>query len=190
MLLILSPAKTLDFDSPLDPSLEPRATRPDFVDDAAELIGLLRQRTPQELQAMMSLSAPLAQLNAERYAALLERFTRHNSRPALLAFAGEVYLGLQASSLPDEALDWAQRHVVILSGLYGALRALDRLQPYRLEMGTRLPNRRGADLYRFWGDRLASWLDRRTRGHAHRAVVNLASQEYARAVDRDALRAR
>lgn len=190
MLYLISPAKTLDFDTPVDPELDQRATRPAFVAESAELIGLLRQPSVDQLRALMALSEPLAALNAARYAAWRERFTRHNSRPALLAFAGEVYLGLQARSLSMPQWGWAQDHLAILSGLHGVLRPLDRLQPYRLEMGTRLANRHGADLYRFWGRRLAAELDRRCRGHRHKVLVNLASQEYARAVDRTALRAR
>lgn len=189
MLILISPAKTLDFDTLVPAELDQRATRPAFVAEAAELVALLRQRSVSELRELMTLSEPLAALNAQRYAAWRERFTRHNSRPALLAFAGEVYLGLQAASLSTPQWDWAQDHLVMLSGLYGALRPLDRLQPYRLEMGTRLDNPRGPDLYRFWGDRLSAYLDRRARGHARKFVVNLASQEYARAVDRRALRA-
>ena len=190
MLFLLSPAKTLDYETPVAPEITGRATRPGFVPQSTELIDQLRQRSASELASLMSLSAPLAELNAARYAAWRPRFTAHNSRPALLAFDGEVYAGLDARSLTPAQLDWAQSHVVILSGLYGALRPLDLMQPYRLEMGTRLPTASSKDLYGFWGTSLAQYLNRRQRGQAPRCVVNLASQEYARAVDRRALKAR
>mgnify|MGYP001022752612 CR=1 FL=1 len=132
----------------------------------------------------------LAQLNVERYAAWQPQATPANSRPALRAFAGDVYDGLQAATLGAADLKWAQQHLVILSGLYGVLRPLDRLQPYRLEMGTALATPRGKDLYAYWGDAIAEWLNERLAGEKHPVVVNLASQEYARAALRPALSAR
>jgi hypothetical protein len=191
MLLLLSPAKTLDYDSPVAPALARRATRPAFVEQAAALIAVLRDLTPAQIASLMSLSEPLAQLNAARYAAWSTRFTAANSRPAALAFAGDVYEGLKAATLDDADWDWAQRHVVILSGLYGLLRPLDKLQPYRLEMGTRLAAPGGAkDLYAYWGDTLARALNERLADEPEPVVVNLASQEYARAALRPVLRAR
>jgi uncharacterized protein len=190
MLFLLSPAKTLDFDTPVPAAVARRATEPAFTAQAAELVALLRRQSVADVAALMDLSDPLAQLNVERYAAWRPEATAHNSKPALLAFAGEVYLGLQARSLPLAALDWAQQHVLVLSGLYGALRPLDRLQPYRLEMGTRLANRRGADLYAWWGDQIARHIDTLLQGERAPVVVNLASQEYARAALRPALQAR
>jgi len=151
---------------------------------------VLRTLTPADVASLMDLSDPLAQLNVARYAAWRSRFTAHNSRPAALAFAGDVYEGLQAGSLAVDDLRWAQQHLAILSGLYGVLRPLDRLQPYRLEMGTRLATAHGANLYRFWGPRIAHHLNERLAGQAHPVVVNLASQEYFKAVDRRALAAR
>ena len=187
MILLLSPAKTLDYDSPT----EVRARgKPLFMSEAAELVELLRPRTPAELSGLMDLSDALAALNVGRYAAWSPRSTVRNSRAALLAFAGDVYEGLQAASLGADDLAWAQDHLVILSGLYGALRPLDPLQPYRLEMGTRLPNARGKDLYAFWRDRLAAYLNQRQAREAAPVVVNLASQEYFRAVDTRVLKAR
>lgn len=191
MLFLLSPAKTLDYDSPLPPGLAERATRPRHVDEAAALIEVLRGYTPARIATLMSLSDPLAELNAGRYAAWSRRFTAHNSRPAALAFNGDVYEGLQAASLTEADWAWAQRHLVILSGLYGLLRPLDKLQPYRLEMGTRLPTPGGAkDLYGYWGDTLAQDLNDMQAGTRTPVVVNLASQEYARAALRPALKAR
>ena len=188
MLLLLSPAKSLDYQTPVPPALARRATRPEWVDEAATLIDLLRQRTPAQIASLMDLSDALAQLNVARYAAWSRRFTSANSKPAVLAFNGDVYEGLQAASLSEADLAWAQSHVVILSGLYGVLRPLDKLQPYRLEMGTRLANPAGADLYAFWGDRLAQWLNQRQAHTAQPVILNLASQEYFRAARRAALR--
>ncbi|MEP7281357.1 MAG: peroxide stress protein YaaA [Rubrivivax sp.] len=190
MLTLLSPAKRLDFESPIDAAITDAATRPHFAADAATLIHTLRRKTPAQVAALMHLSDALATLNVERYAAWRPRATPRNSRPGLLAFAGDVYVGVGARSLDARALDWAQDHVAILSGLYGVLRPLDRVQPYRLEMGTRLATEDATDLYGYWGDRLARHLDRRLRGQAHPVLLNLASQEYFRAVDRAALEAR
>ncbi len=139
MLFLLSPAKSLDYERPIAPR---PVRRPAFVAESTELIEILRQRTSDEVAALMKISPALAELNVERYRAWRPRFTNHNSRPAVLAFDGDVYGGLDAATLDEDALDWADRHLVILSGLYGALRPLDALQPYRLEMGTALPNRR------------------------------------------------
>ena len=190
MLFLLSPAKTLDYESPLPPVAK-RATQPRFVDEAAKLIDVLRGHSADDIAELMSLSENLAQLNVDRYAAWSTRFTSRNSRPAALAFNGDVYEGLQAASLSSVDWTWAQRHVVILSGLYGMLRPLDRLQPYRLEMGTRLASPGGAkDLYGYWGDTLAETLNEAQADERAPIVVNLASQEYSRAALRPALRAR
>lgn len=190
MLFLLSPAKSLDYDSPVPAAWQARATRPVFVEHAAQLIALLKTRSPAELASLMDLSDALAQLNVGRYAAWSRRFSQANSRPAALAFNGDVYEGLAAASLSEADLDWAQHHVAILSGLYGVLRPLDRLQPYRLEMGTRLPNPAGRDLYAYWGDTLAEHLNQWQAGDTAPVLINLASQEYAKAVLRPALRAR
>jgi hypothetical protein len=190
MLYLLSPAKSLDYETPVPPPVEALATRPAFVDEAAMLIDALRRLSPAQVASLMALSDPLAQLNVGRYAAWRRVHTRHNAKPAVLAFDGDVYGGLDARTLALDDLVWAQAHLVILSGLYGALRPLDRLQPYRLEMGTRLATPAAADLYGWWGDRIAVHLNRRLRGGGAPVVVNLASQEYFRAVDRRALKAR
>jgi cytoplasmic iron level regulating protein YaaA (DUF328/UPF0246 family) len=190
MLLLLSPAKTLDYDTPVPDALTKRAKPPRFIARSAELITVLRRKSAEEIAELMDLSPVLAQLNAERYAAWSKSFGESNSRPALMAFDGDVYDGLQARTLGPAALDWTQEHVVILSGLYGALRPLDLMQPYRLEMGTRLATPRGKDLYTFWGDTLAEYLNERLAGDPAPVVVNLASQEYFRAADRQVLKAR
>ncbi len=190
MLFLLSPAKSLDYDTPVPKPVAKLATDPLFIDRSTELIALMRKRSAKNVAALMELSAALAELNVERYAAWSPRFTPANSRPAVLAFDGDVYGGLQAQELSVADLRWAQKHVAILSGLHGVLRPLDRLQPYRLEMGTRLPNRHGADLYAYWGDTLAEHLNERLAGARAPVVVNLASQEYFHAVRTGVLEAR
>ena len=190
MLFLLSPAKTLDYDTPVPAAIARKATDPLFTSQAAELIGVLRRKKPVEVAALMELSDALAALNVARYAAWQPEATPAHSKPAVLAFAGDVYEGLDANTLKAADLAWAQDHVVILSGLYGALRALDRLQPYRLEMGTALANARGRDLYAFWGDTVAAYLNERQAGERAPVVINLASQEYSKVALRPALRAR
>ena len=190
MLYLLSPAKSLDYESPVPAALAGMATRPGFVDRSAELIAVLKTQTPAQIAALMSLSDPLAQLNVARYGAWSKRFTEANSKPAALAFNGDVYGGLQAATLSAADMAWAQKHVAILSGLYGVLRPMDRLQPYRLEMGTKLATPVAADLYGYWGDTLAEHLNERQAAEKAPVVVNLASQEYFKAVQRKLLRAR
>ena len=191
MLFLLSPAKSLDYDTPVPEDLP--ATAPLFEGargPAAELIGLLREQSPQQIATLMHLSDKLAALNVARYAAWQTKGNAKNAKQAALAFNGDVYGGLDANTLTREQLDWAQDHLVILSGLYGVLRPLDRLQPYRLEMGTSLPNAHGKDLYAFWGSRISEYLNERAAADQTPVVINLASQEYFRAVDRKALKAR
>ena len=187
MLILLSPAKSLDFDSP--PPI-PASGLPAFVDRSAELIALLRRKAPAQIAQLMDLSDSLATLNVERYRAWRPDFPPGSSKPAIYAFDGDVYGGLQAASLSAADMRWAQEHVAILSGLYGVLRPLDALQPYRLEMGIDLHNPRGKNLYAFWGDTLAEHLNERLQGEASPLILNLASQEYFKAVDRKALQAR
>ena len=190
MLYLLSPAKSLDYETPVPAATWRKADQPLFVEQAAELIALMRRRTPAQVASLMGLSDGLAQLNVARYAAWRPQATAANSKPAALAFNGDVYDGLRAATLSQADLNWAQRHLVILSGLYGVLRPLDRLQPYRLEMGTALASPRGKDLYAFWGERIAEHLNERLQGERAPVVVNLASVEYARAALRPSLRAR
>ncbi len=190
MLFLLSPAKSLDYETPLPAAAAAGATRPHFMPRAAELIEVLKPQSAAQVAALMDLSPALAHLNVERYAAWSPRQTVKNSRPAAYAFDGDVYGGLDAWTLDDEDMAWAQQHLAILSGLYGVLRPLDRLQPYRLEMHSRLATAKGRDLYDFWGDSVARYLNRRLAGEAQPVVVNLASQEYFRVTDRPALKAR
>ncbi|EWS56204.1 hypothetical protein X551_00940 [Methylibium sp. T29] len=187
MLFLISPAKSLDYEHPAP---VPDAGVPHFSAAAGELIGLLRQHDERGIAELMDLSEPLAALNVARYAAFSPRPTSANSKPALFAFDGDVYGGLGAHELSRPQVRWVQEHVAILSGLYGVLRPLDRLQPYRLEMGTRLANPLGKDLYAFWRTRIAEHLNERLAGQRAPVVVNLASEEYFKAVDRSELRAR
>lgn len=187
MLLLLSPAKTLDFDSPPRPLPH---TEPAHLDRAERLIAVLRRKSPRQVAALMDLSDKLAALNVARYGAWTPRHDQGNARQAILAFNGDVYDGLQASTLGAKDLAWAQDHLCILSGLYGLLRPLDRMQPYRLEMGTGLAVGKARNLYQFWGSGIADALNARLAGQRSPVVVNLASQEYFRAVDLDRLQAR
>ena len=172
MLFLLSPAKSLDYDTPL---ADLPHTLPGFVEQSGELIDVLREKSPQDIAQLMDLSDKLAALNVARYQAWSKRFSAGNSRQALLAFNGDVYEGLDARSLKPAQLQWAQDHVCILSGLYGVLRPLDWMQPYRLEMGTALPNAQGKNLYQFWGSRIAQYLNERAQAHPQPLIVNLAS---------------
>lgn len=188
MLFLLSPAKSLDYETPVPAELP--HTLPQFLPQSGELIELLRQKSPQDIASLMDLSDALAALNVARYEAWSPRFSARNARQAVLAFNGDVYEGLQARSLSLEDLQWAQQHLGILSGLYGVLRPLDWMQPYRLEMGTRLLNPQGKNLYDFWGTRIAEHLNQRLMSDASPVLVNLASQEYFKSVQRKALKAR
>jgi hypothetical protein len=188
MLFLLSPAKSLDYDTPLPAGLP--HTLPQFVPQSTQLIDVLREKSPQDIASLMGLSDKLAALNVARYQVWQPQFTAANARQALLAFNGDVYEGLQARTLTAPDLDWTQSHVAILSGLYGVLRPLDWMQPYRLEMGTRLATAAGSNLYQFWGSQIAEHLNTRLRADTTPVVVNLASQEYFKAVDRKQLKAR
>ncbi|MFM1907140.1 MAG: hypothetical protein RLZZ591_817 [Pseudomonadota bacterium] len=187
MLFLLSPAKSLDYETPVG---EVPHTSPLFVPQTQALIEVLRQKSPQQIAELMDLSDALSALNVARYQAWSPRFTAKNSKQAILAFNGDVYDGLNARTLAPEDLDWAQEHICVLSGLYGVLRPLDRMQPYRLEMGTRLANPRGSNLYHYWGDLIAQYLNKRLTKAPAKVIVNLASQEYFKAVDLKALKAR
>lgn len=190
MLYVISPAKSLDYDTPTPEALAALAGRPHFAPQAAELIGILKAKTAADIGGLMDISEALATLNVARYQAWSTRFTDRNSKPAVLAFNGDVYDGLQAATLSVDDLQWAQRHLAILSGLYGVLRPLDRLQPYRLEMGTALKNERGGNLYAFWGDTIAEHLNAQCAQLSAPVIVNLASQEYFKAAARKVLKPR
>ncbi|MDG9929390.1 MULTISPECIES: peroxide stress protein YaaA [unclassified Pseudomonas] len=187
MLLVISPAKTLDYDTP---PATARFTQPQFLDHAQELIGQLREMSPAQIGELMHLSDKLAALNVARYGSWHPDFTPDNAKQALLAFKGDVYTGLNAEDFSEADFDFAQAHLRMLSGLYGVLRPLDLMQPYRLEMGTKLANARGNNLYDFWGERISGWLDEALAEQGDDVLLNLASNEYFGAVKRKALKAR
>lgn len=187
MLLVISPAKTLDYETP---PVTPRHTQPEFLDHAQELIQQLRELSPAQIAELMHLSDKLAGLNAARYGSWHPDFTPANAKQALLAFKGDVYTGLNAEDFVDADFDFAQQHLRMLSGLYGLLRPLDLMQPYRLEMGTRLANARGKDLYAFWGERISTWLNEALAAQGDDILLNLASNEYFSSVKRKTLNAR
>ncbi|WP_134942722.1 peroxide stress protein YaaA [Pseudomonas syringae] len=187
MLMVISPAKTLDFETPPTTG---RFTQPQYLEHSQELIDQLRELTPAQISELMHLSDKLAGLNAARFGSWNPEFTLDNAKQALLAFKGDVYTGLEAETLSEAQLDYAQGHLRMLSGLYGLLRPLDLMQPYRLEMGTRLANARGKDLYAFWGTRISEWLNEALADQGDDLLLNLASTEYFSAVKRSALKAR
>ena len=187
MLFLLSPAKSLDYDTP--PQV-PTHSQPLFIRQASQLIKVLREKSPQQIAELMSLSDTLSGLNVARYQAWSTKFTEKNAKQASLAFDGDVYGGLDAKSLKPAQLDWAQEHLCILSGLYGVLRPLDLMQPYRLEMGTRLATAKGSNLYQFWGAQISDYLNQRAAADTSPVIVNLASEEYFKVVDRRALKPR
>jgi cytoplasmic iron level regulating protein YaaA (DUF328/UPF0246 family) len=183
MILVLSPSKTLDEKSwPLA-----EHTQPDMLDDSQLLVNALKKYTPAKLQALMDISEKLATLNVQRYKDFSLPFTRDNAKQALLMFKGDVYEGMDVAHYGKADFAFAQKHLRILSGLYGLLRPLDLMQPYRLEMGTRLASKRGKDLYQFWGARITDAINAAAAGHAHPVLINLASEEYFKAVQPGAL---
>ena len=183
MLMVISPAKTLDYDSPLATETY---TQPDFLDDACELIDQLKALEPHQVSNLMSISDKLGQLNAERFRTWHTPFTPDNARQAILAFKGDVYTGLDAESFSEQDFAFAQKHLRILSGLYGLLKPLDLMQPYRLEMGTRFENQRGKDLYAFWGSKITEALNE-LLAQDDQVLVNLASNEYFKSVQKKQL---
>ncbi|MCF7203377.1 peroxide stress protein YaaA [Pseudomonas oligotrophica] len=184
MLMVISPAKTLDYETP---PATPRHTLPEHLDQAQILIDQLRDYSPAQVAELMHLSDKLAALNVARFGSWNAEFTPGNAKQALLAFKGDVYTGLNADDFDGEDFDFAQRHLRMLSGLYGVLRPLDLMQPYRLEMGTKLANARGKDLYAFWGERISQWLNQALAAQGDQVLLNLASNEYFGAVKRKAL---
>lgn len=186
MITVLSPAKTLDMESP---ACVKTFTEPEHADHAAELIDVLKAKTPAEIGKLMSISEKLSTLNAGRYQAWDRTFTEENAKQAVLAFQGDVYQGLQAGDFTGKQFTYAQKHLRILSGLYGVLRPLDLMQPYRLEMGTRLQTERGGNLYAFWGMAITDSLNEAIETSRSKALINLASQEYFKSVKPGALAA-
>lgn len=185
MLTLLSPAKTLDFESPCPhdlTSLKAKDQRPELIVESEKLAKLLKTETPDGLRQMMGISESLASLNHERFQNWEVPHPKKGSKEAIFAFQGDVYQGLQADKFTKKQLETAQTHLRILSGLYGVLRPLDRILPYRLEMGTSLANESGKDLYQFWGDQITKVLAEQIQRSGSKFVLNLASNEYFRSV--------
>lgn len=186
MLMVISPAKTLDFDNP---PVTKQHSQPRFLEDSEKLIAILRKMNTADIASLMKLSDKLAGLNAARYESWQPPFDLDNAKQAVLAFKGDVYTGLDAESLDKAGFDYAQQYLRILSGLYGVLKPLDLIQPYRLEMGTKLTNKAGKDLYAFWGSKLRESLEQ-DEAMADEVLINLASNEYFKAVEAKKIRAR
>jgi len=179
MLIVVSPAKTLDFETQAHTE---QFSQPDFLDQSQQLVKQMREISPQDIAAMMKISDKLAALNAARYEQWQVPFTPENAKQAVLAFKGDVYTGLDADSLTEDSLAFAQQHLRILSGLYGLLRPLDLIQPYRLEMGIKLANPRGKDLYSFWDQLLTQRLNDEFKQAGNSVLINLASNEYFKSI--------
>ena len=179
MLIVVSPAKTLDYDTPPKTS---KHTMPDYLDQSQILIDRLRLLSALDISELMKVSSKIAELNFDRYEAWTPTFSPDNAKQAVLAFKGDVYTGLDVDSFNAKDLDFAQQHLRILSGLYGLLRPLDLMQPYRLEMGTRLDNERGRNLYEFWGERITEGLNKQLKKIKSPYLINLASNEYFKSV--------
>ena len=186
MITVISPAKNLDYETP---ATTDKFTQPELLEHSEELMSVCRDLTPAQIGSLMKISDKLAGLNAARFAEWSQPFTQDNAKQAVLAFNGDVYGGLDAQTLSDADLDYAQSHLRILSGLYGVLKPLDLMQAYRLEMGTKLENPRGKNLYEFWGSVIAEKLNTVLAEQDSKYLVNLASNEYFKAVDKKALNA-
>lgn len=186
MIAILSPAKTLDY-SPTSKSFE--QTLPVFAEETSKLVSVLRKKSKNKLKALMSISDNLAEENVKRYQSFEDTFTEKNSKEAIFAFKGDVYRGFDAESLTKPQIKYAQKHVRILSGLYGVLKPLDLMQPYRLEMGTKLSTRKGKNLYEFWDSKITNILNTELENHKKKIIINLASNEYFKSVKKKNLNA-
>ena len=184
MLTVLSPAKTLDYESKLPTR---KFSTPRMTEEIHELVSVMATKSPADLRGLMDISDELAQLNYERFQVFEPEYNRTNSRPAVIAFKGDVYMGLNVEEFGERDFTYAQKHLRILSGLYGVLRPLDLMQPYRLEMGTALKTERGDDLYSYWGSRITSSLNSDLANYRTKVLVNLASKEYFGAVRTDEL---
>ncbi|QIR15210.1 peroxide stress protein YaaA [Shewanella aestuarii] len=179
MLVLVSPAKTLDFENP---PITQEFTQPTLLEQSASLIEVCRELTPVEIASLMKVSDKIAGLNAARFAQWQPKFTLDNAKQAIFAFRGDVYTGFDADSLSETQMQSAQQHLRILSGLYGLLKPLDLIQPYRLEMGTRLVNPEGTNLYAFWGDSITQAVNEALAEQGDDIIVNLASNEYFKSV--------
>ncbi len=187
MLFVVSPAKSLDFESA---SLLDVHTNPEFVDEASQLVGVLKKMSSQDVQSLMGVSEKIAELNVERFNSWTKQFTPANSKQAIYAFKGDVYTGIGVASCDQEQVDYFQKHLRILSGLYGLLKPLDLMQAYRLEMGTKLETPDGKGLYQFWGDKLTDRLNLELDLEEGAVLVNLASNEYFKSIKPKKIHAR
>lgn len=185
MIVLLSPAKSLDYSKSKFEAIE----SPKFRKESKILIDLLRKYKPDGIQKLMKVSEKIANLNVERYQNYSIRYTDNNSKAALLAFDGDVYKGVDANSFTKTQINFAQKHVRILSGLYGILRPLDKMQAYRLEMGTDLKNLNGKNLYAFWGDKITKSINKELKDHKSNFIINLASNEYFKVINKSKLKA-
>ncbi len=186
MLIVISPAKTLDFDTPAPTK---KFSQPQMLDDSQSLINLLTDYSPNQISKLMSISPKLAELNRDRFETWSRPFKKSNAKQAILAFKGDVYIGLEAENFSESDFAYAQEHLRILSGLYGALRPLDLMRPYRLEMGTRLKNAQGNNLYDFWDTKITEKLNKQLKKVKSETLLNLASNEYFKSVKKDSLNA-
>ena len=186
MLIVISPAKTLDFESPLKTQ---KFTQPDFIEHSKALVEELRDLSPEDISELMNVSPKIGELNFSRYLNWQSPFTPDNARQAVYAFKGDVYTGLEVESFKAADLNFAQKHLRILSGLYGALRPLDLMQAYRLEMGTRFANQKGKNLYEFWGGQVTESLNVALAEQKDQVLINLASNEYFKVVKKPLLTA-
>ena len=184
MITVISPAKTLDFCSH---DLTEKSSTPEFLSDSKALVTLLKRLSKDQVAELMGISPALAELNAKRFKAWKQPFTSENAKQSLLAFKGDVYTDIETEKYGEQDFDFAQGHLRILSGLYGVLRPLDLMQPYRLEMGTKLENKRGANLYAFWGNKITKALNAALAESGSTDLVNLASKEYFGSVVPDQL---
>ncbi|MBV2091582.1 MAG: peroxide stress protein YaaA [Candidatus Thiodiazotropha sp. (ex Ctena orbiculata)] len=179
MLIAISPAKTLDYETP---PVTKTHTKPRFLKQSKALIDNLRNYSALDLAELMNLSIKLSELNFDRYHDWKTPFNMKNAKQAALAMKGDVYTGLDAETLDESGFEFAQRHLRILSGLYGVLKPLDLMQPYRLEMGTKLPNEQGKDLYAFWGEQITQSINKDLKAQGDDILVNLASNEYFKSI--------
>ncbi len=186
MITLLSPAKTLDYDT-VDRVVT--TTIPECATQTNQLISILKKKSREEIKSLMHISDKLTELNFQRYKSFCKKYTADNSKSAIMAFKGDVYTGFDASSLEEDDLLFANEHIRILSGLYGILLPFDRMQPYRLEMGTKLETKKGKNLYQFWGEDISKILNKQLKDQNSDTIINLASNEYFKAVDKKKLEA-
>ncbi len=186
MLIVISPAKTLDLESKFK---SPVTTKPEFLPDSGKLVKIMREYSAPDLKQLMNTSDAISTLNVERFKKWKTPFSEANARPAIFTFKGDVYTGLEVENFSSADLKYAQNHLRILSGLYGALKPLDLMQAYRLEMGTRVSNERGKNLYEFWGDKVTDAINRDMKVLKDDTLVNLASNEYFSVLNKKAVHA-